>query len=169
MEPIQATGTRLERLRELFDLDAETGVLRWKVRPHTRINVGDVAGNKHPDGYRRVMVNKTGIQAHRVVFALVHGYFPLQVDHINGIRDDNRPQNLRAATPSENSRNRRRQANNKSGVKGVSWHARYSKWRAAVHVDGRRHHVGYFNDLDTAAAAVRTFREAHHKEFCRHA
>lgn len=162
----------LDRLREVFDLDEATGVLRWRAKPSRfarSIKVGDVAGgspNSH--GYLHVQLDGKQLKVHRVVFALANGFWPEQVDHVNGVKTDNRPDNLRAATNAENGCNVGLRADNASGFKGVSWHKRDSKWRAQCRVDGRKHHVGYFTDKDAAAAAVQTFREKHHKEFARH-
>ena len=160
----------IERLREVFGLDPETGVLRWRVKSssYSRIEVGDLAGSPDSKGYLRVKLDGTRLLAHRVVFAMTHGYWPEYVDHVNGVETDNRPSNLRAANPLENSRNRRKSVANTSGVKGVTWHKRCSKWQATCKVNDRWHHLGLFTDLDAAAASVRAFREQHHGDFARH-
>jgi hypothetical protein len=78
----------------------------------------------------------------------------MEVDHRNGDGLDNRKSNLRLATHAENSRNRRLQCNNTSGVRGVHWSTRKQKWRARIKVDNRYIELGCFEDL-TEAAAVR--------------
>ncbi len=167
MTPTKAEPS-IERLRELLELDEATGVLHWKmVRPGAKS--GGVAGCKLPTGYLQVKVDGKKLQAHRVVFALVHGHFPRLVDHINGVRHDNRPANLRAASYAENNWNYRIPSTNTSGVKGVYWNGRWKKWQATVRVNGRRISVGYFSDLQIASKAINSFREEHHKEFARHA
>ncbi|MCH6546434.1 MAG: HNH endonuclease, partial [Deltaproteobacteria bacterium] len=65
---------------------------------------------------------------HRTVFYLSHGYLPEQIDHINGIRSDNRIDNLRGANDCTNAYNRGLQSNNTSGVKGVCWYKSRDKW-----------------------------------------
>jgi len=79
------------------------------------------------------------------------------VDHINGDTLDNRKQNLRIATPLQNARNKKRAKNNTSGFKGVEWDPRRSKWRAAIVVQGRRRHLGHFDD---AREASKRYEEA---------
>ena len=158
----------IEQLRELFDLDYVTGVLRWRVGPTSRVKAGSVAGGNNQDGYPVVTVNRKKIKAHRIVFAIVNGYFPEQVDHINGVRDDNRPANLRAATQLQNNQNRRTREDSSSGIKGVCWNSRASKWEARVRANGKNNYLGLFYDVVEAKKVVCAFREQNHKEFARH-
>lgn len=79
------------------------------------------------------------------------------VDHINGDTLDNRKQNLRIATPLQNARNKKLAKNNTSGFKGVEWESRRSKWLASIRVEGKRRHLGYFDD---AMAAAETYEAA---------
>lgn len=157
----------IERLRELFDLDADSGSLRWRFSKGTA-KAGDVAGSVNSNGRLVVTVDRKAIGAHRVVFALVHGCLPELVDHIDGDPLNNRPSNLRVATRQQNGQNARISSRNRSGVKGVTWSAARSKWRADCTSNGRLCHVGLFNTIEEADRAVRLFREQHHKEFARH-
>lgn len=91
----------------------------------------------------------------------------LEVDHRDGNGLDCRRENIRPATPSQNSCNRKRRSDNKSGFKGVYWHSSIDKWVAEIAVSGRKQRLGCFvNKLDAAAAyaaaAVRL-----HGEFAR--
>jgi hypothetical protein len=150
-------------LRECLDYDPTTGALTWRVRPRehfrsdniwAKINTqwaGRTAGNLSNKGYLRIRVTFAGVgwavRAHRVAWALVTGAWPKnQIDHRNGIRDDNRLNNLREATASENQHNLARSARNTSGYPGVYWDKNKGKWRAAIRL--RRRHVGLgcFND-----------------------
>ena len=103
-----------------------------------------------------------------VVFAMAHGYWPESVDHINGIKTDNRLANLRAANHAENMQNSRLRSDNTSGFKGVTWDQRAGKWQAQVHMNGRCKFLGYFDKVEVAAAKASAYREQHHKEFARH-
>lgn len=88
---------------------------------------------------------------HRVIIGAEPG---MRVDHINGDTLDNRRANLRTCTPAENNRNRRiRRADNTSGYKGVSWHAKRGKWHAHIRHEGRLRHLGYFDNPIGAAHA----------------
>jgi hypothetical protein len=104
------------------------------------------------DGYR--VVSPRSFKAHRIVWAMTYGYWPgHQIDHINGVRNDNRLCNLREATVAQNQQNQRASPRNASGYPGVSWHKRIGKWEAHITVDGRRHHLGLFDTAREAYAA----------------
>ena len=100
-----------ERLREVLAYDPDTGVFTWKARtsPFSRVNVGDVAGNLRRDGYIEICVDGRKHQSHRLAWLYVYGEWPAdQIDHINGIRTDNRIANLREANNAENHHNLRK-------------------------------------------------------------
>lgn len=158
----------IERLRELFALDEKTGALRWRVSPARNVKAGSIAGGSKGGGYLAVKVDRKKTPVHRIVFAMVNGYLPEQVDHINGVRDDNRPCNLRAATCLQNNQNRRIRKDSSSGIKGVCWNSRIKKWQAGVRANGKWNYLGVFADPVKAGEVVRAFRELHHKEFARH-
>lgn len=90
-----------------------------------------------------------------------------QVDHINGNGLDNRRANLRACTNAENQRNRGRSANNKSGYKGVRWHAASRRWRAQIVSDGQQRTLGHFYSPEAAARAYDRAARQLHGEFAR--
>ncbi|MFC0666224.1 HNH endonuclease [Azotobacter chroococcum] len=142
------------RLRELFDYNAETGVFIRKVRTTNNVKVGQVAGCIRPDGYLGIYVDNQSYQAHRLAWLYVHGRWPDgQIDHINGIRTDNRIANLRDVSHVENGRNQRLARNNTSGVNGIHWFKRRNKWRVEITVDRKKRHIGYFENLEDAVAA----------------
>ncbi len=89
-------------------------------------------------------------------------------DHINGDTLDNRRENLRLATASQNAMNRRPRSDNKSGVRGVCWDKRYQKWEAYVKVDGKQKKIGRFVSIEQAAEAVAQARAEMHGRFARH-
>jgi hypothetical protein len=100
---------------------------------------------------------------HREILGLSHGD-PRRVDHIDGNRLNNRRSNLRIATPGENQQNRRLNANNTSGYRGVMWDRINQKWRAKAQLNGRSYHLGEYDAVEEAAAAAAAFR-AHHMPF----
>lgn len=157
----------IDRLRDLFDVDAEAGVIRWRASG-IRAKAGAIAGGLSGRGYCYVGVDGLKLKVHRIVFALVHGYWPVCVDHINGIKTDNRPENLRDATHAENMRNSKLRKDNTSGFKGVTWDARAAKWQAQAHINGRCKFLGYFTEASEAAEVAARFRSQHHMEFARH-
>lgn len=139
----------------MFDelrLDPETGYLYWNMEGAKRH--GKRAGCLNQYGYRKVGVRGKLYLEHRVVWLKTYGEWPsATIDHINGIYDDNRPANLRLASMLDQSRNRSRQANNTSGVHGVTWHKQCGRWQAAIRIKGRYIHIGLFDDLEEAAKA----------------
>lgn len=158
-------------VRSAFSYDPDTGVLKWKIREGPFVAVGKVAGSVTSCGYVAVGFGGENYQAHRLVWLHFYGVDPGddEIDHRNLCKADNSIKNLRRSSRSENFRNVGLRRDNKSGVKGVSWSARHSKWQARVSYDGARQHIGFFEDLDAAGAAVRAVREAQHGEFARHA
>lgn len=101
---------------------------------------------------------------HRVVAGASAGQY---VDHINGDSLDNRRENLRVCTNSQNAMNRGKQVNNRSGFKGVSWNKKAGCWQAWIQVRGKRMWLGDFADKrDAAAAYDRAAREMHQDFAC---
>jgi hypothetical protein len=158
----------IDRLREVFALDESTGVLRWNIQKK-RVRFGDVAGGISGRGYVYVGLDGLRLKAHRIVFAMVHGCWPDRVDHINGIKTDNRPENLRAATHAQNMQNAKTRSDNTSGFKGVTWDKRAKRWQAQISVAGRCKFLGYYDDAKEAAEVAREARIKQHREFARHA
>ena len=152
-------------LHELFTY--KNGALYWRVSRGNQIKAGAPAG-WDDKVYVRVMINNVAHLAHRVIYLMHHGFLPAFVDHRNGDTRDNRVENLRAASRSDNNRNRKINGNNLSGVKGVHWDAPRKKWKAQLTIDGKQKYLGLFESLEAAAAAVQKLREENHGEFARH-
>lgn len=84
----------------------------------------------------------------------------MEVDHINNDTLDNTQQNLRTVTSAENHQNRLgAQYNSRTGIRGVSWNKRKRKWQAALKVENRRMHLGYFIKLSDAESEVKNARK----------
>jgi hypothetical protein len=96
-----------------------------------------------------------------------HGYSPDVIDHINGDTFDNKIENLRECSKSQNQQNRKIDTNNLSGVKGVGWCKKKNKWRARIIVDGKEHHIGFFDDLQDAKKVMNLKRIELHGIFAR--
>ena len=141
------------RLKELLHYDPETGVFTWAVR-RNGIRNGGVAGGLDAKGYRKIGVDGRLYLAHRLAWLYVHGVWPqAQMDHRNGVHDDNRISNLREATNAQNSQNRALHANNTSGFPGVTWFWQRRKWMSQITFDGKRKGLGYFDDPEEAHEA----------------
>lgn len=157
-----------EYLRSLFDYDAKTGSLLWKVSRGRRAKIGCPAGYKAPGRYVNIRLDGKVLYAHRLIWIWHGRELPEILDHINCDMHDNRIENLRAATHSQSQCNQRRKCTNTSGVKGVSWNKRLKKWYARVHIDNRVMALGLFKDLKEAASVVEEARRQYHGEFARH-
>ena len=138
---------------EVISYNEITGVLsRLKIAPNAP--VGPCGLSRNSSGYLQVRYNGIKYAQHRIIWKIMTGHWPRgQVDHINGVRTDNRWENLREVSGGENSKNRRNQVNNKSGIPGISWCKRSDRWLARISVEGARVHLGYFDTLLQAATA----------------
>lgn len=155
----------IEELRQSLHYDPSTGALSWveSKRGRRRKQVGHIT----TDGYHGVWVNGVRLKAHRVAFAHYYGRWPDgEIDHINGIKTDNRIENIREADRAENEHNKRVLPYNRTGVKGVSFYR--GRYDARAKCRGKEHRFGSFATLQEAAEAVRLGRERLHGEFCSH-
>lgn len=158
----------ITRLRECLSYDPESGILKWKVN-HAGVRTGDEAGGLMDKGYINVMVDQKVYKAHIAAFMIYFGRRPSgQIDHINGVRSDNRLCNLRESTQSQNQFNAKRRIDNTSGVKGVFWHKQSGKWTAQITTNGKRRTIGRFLDFESAVNARKNAAIIEHKEFARH-
>lgn len=108
------------KLKELLEYDPISGVFRRKINIGGA-KIGDIAGTDNGDGYMKIRVAGKSYKAHRLAWLYVMGRWPKNdIDHINGVRCDNRIINLREATRAENKQNTRKaNSNNRTGLLGV--------------------------------------------------
>jgi hypothetical protein len=140
-----------ERLKEVLCYNPMTGVFtRAKAVKQTKI--GDIAGSRNTKGYLHIMIDNKFYTAHRMAFLYMLGYFPeSDVDHKNGVRDDNRWCNLRSVSRSCNMQNCKIRSSNWSGFNGVTWSARDKKWRSQITISDRHIYLGSHDDKISAA------------------
>lgn len=140
------------------------GKLYWKkvAHPNKQYLVGKEVGSIHSTGYRHVTWQGKVHKVHRLIFLLEHGYLPKEIDHINSNRQDNRLENLRDVTRSENQCNRFVLKNNTSGYGGVSWHKKSKAWVVRLMKNGKTKIIGYFKDLELAGLASAEARSLYH-------
>lgn len=157
-------------LNKLLRYDATTGKLFWKWRHPSVFDGCEIktkswnnrfAGKEaltalEAYGYKHGHILKIKLKAHRVVWAMLHGCWPVgEIDHINGNPADNRIGNLRDVSHSDNLKNRKISKNNTSGVVGVYWRKDRMKWRACIEANGVQMHLGTFDTRDEAVEARR--------------
>lgn len=153
-----------ERLHEVLNYDIETGHFTWRITRPKAI-AGRRAGGLRPNGYILLRVDYRFDTAHRLAVLWMTGAWPKHpqvVDHINGVRSDNRWINLRCVEPFVNSQNRRgAQSNNKVGLLGVRQYVtrkRGVEFTAAINVRGRVTKLGIFPTAADAHAAYMSAR-----------
>ena len=155
----------IEELRQLFQYDAETGIVYWAIRPKNRKRIGDAVGHLCKSGYLSTRAGGRAYRLHQIIWAIYYGEWPLtDIDHANGDRADNRIANLRMASRSQNLANARAKGNNK---KGTSWDSRNGMWRARITVNYKEMWLGYFQTEKEAHAAYMTAAIKHFGEFAR--
>lgn len=149
--------------------DHKDGHLYWKkvMRFNKQYLVGREVGSIHKTGYRHVTWMGKIHKVHRLIFLLEHGYLPKEIDHINGDRQDNRIENLREVTRSENQFNKAMCSNNTSGFRGVNWHKHSKSWVVRVCTKGKTKILGYFKDLELAGLVADEARNLYHGKFAK--
>ena len=160
-----ATDLTAERLRHVLHYDRATGFFVWRVRTSNRIKVGSVAGAPHNAGYVQIYIDGENHLAHRLAWLYVHGTWPEnQIDHRNGIRSDNRFDNLRDTTPAMNMENLRRAStrNKTCGLLGASWSKKDRVWTAHITIAGKSTYIGAFSTAEAAHEAYKVAKRINH-------
>ena len=173
----------IDVLEQVLEYHHESGKFYWKTRPiemfehlkhpsayfnsWNKVNAGKEAFTaKEKHGYKHGTVFGIPVKAHIIAFMLYHKRLPdMQIDHINGLRDDNRICNLREAERCQNIQNQKIRPDNKSGYKGVIWSKEKQKFRVEIQARGKRFNLGYFLTAERAALAYNKAAKELHNEF----
>lgn len=152
-----------EFIKTVLDYNRESGKFTWLTNCRGRNDrIGSNAGTKNAGGYIVIKLNGKLHYAHRLAWLFIYGVLPpAEIDHINGVKDDNRIDNLRAVNHSENSKNKLMNASNTSGVAGVTLCAKTNKWRAQITANGKRIITRRFSSFDDAVSARKDLEKKH--------
>jgi hypothetical protein len=159
-----------EELLIYLRYEPSTGLFTWRAHPQ-RSRVGQLAGTTNKQGYVIITINKKLYKAHRLAFLFMTGEFPnsnLQVDHIDGVCDNNRWCNLRIATAAQNQHNSKIAINNSTGVKGVSFNKRTNKYAVDVRLNKQHNYLGEYATLDEASKVAKSARLQLHGNFAKY-
>lgn len=172
---LSAEALTVDRVREALEYDPATGIFTWrpraiesfKSRHHGKIwNVryaGKTAGSVDGNGYVSIRIDGGHFKAHRLAWMLTHGVKPAgEVDHINGVKTDNRICNLRDVPKAVNMQNIR-SARSACGLLGVHLHKPLGKWLAQISIGGVKKHIGVFATPEEAHAAYVAAKRQYHE------
>lgn len=171
----------VDELIKLISYDPSSGKLYWLSRPvedfpcertgnawNARFSGKPAISAPHSNGYLAGTIKYGKFLAHRVAWALHYGEWPEgQIDHVNGVKTDNRIVNLRLASACQNMQNVGAKARNTSGFKGVTWDKSREKWQAAIRVNCKTKHIGRYSNPEAAYAAYCRAAHKYHGEFAR--
>ncbi len=159
----------LERLKSLLTLEEDRGVFLNKV-DRGRYKKGQEAGYT-VEGYTYITIDRKAYPAHHLVWMWFYGELPKvghDLDHINMQRNDNRVENLRLVTRSQNMYNTNAHKDNPSGIKNVSFRKDTGKWSVRVSVSGKYKSFGSYDDKELAELVAHEVREKYHGEHVCH-
>lgn len=151
-----------KRLKSVIHYDPKTGIFTWiKSSPGTAC--GAIAGDKTSNGYWRICVDYTRTHAHRLAWLYMTGKFPPNdIDHINGIRTDNRFCNLRAVSRSVNLQNQREAKSHNKSTGIIGAYGNGNGFISRIRVNGKDRYLGYFKTAKEANAAyIKAKRKFH--------
>jgi hypothetical protein len=163
------SGPSAEEVKRALTYDPETGVFtrRTVLSFNPKSSLGKPLGTLQRNGYLGIRVGDKVYRSHRLAWFYMHGVWPKEIDHVNGVKTDNRIANLREASRSQNMANAPLQKNNASGVKGVHFDKANGRWMAYMQVNGRFKNLGRFDDRQQAIAARQVAAKRVFGEFAR--
>lgn len=143
-------------LNKMFRYDEQSGKLYRRISVNYNAQAGDEVGCKDTYGYLQAWVDGNLCKVHRVIWKMVYGVDPNQIDHIDGNPSNNRTENLRSVSQNENLKNSKIHKYNTSGTTGVRYYKPRKKWNARININSESKHLGYFSDKQDAISARKT-------------
>lgn len=165
------TKLSIERLREVLDYDPQTGVLKWRFRTSPNAKLDEPAGTIGKHGYRKIRLDDRHYPSSHLAWFHYYGVVPAGIiDHANGDKTDDRIENLRLATASQNAQNVGVRRNSSTGLKGATRFdspRNLKKFRANIRVNKKRIHLGQFHTAEEAHEAYSEAARKYHGEFAK--
>ena len=156
-----------KQLQEMLDYDKDTGIFKWK--DNVKGVGGKIAGYTNSKGYVFIRIKNKLYRAHRLAWIYEYGEISdKEIDHIDNNPNNNKINNLRLCTSSENKQNMKKRKDNTSGVKGLHWYKAYNKWQVNLTKNKKTKCYGYFDDLFEACCVLFSNRNSLHGEFANH-
>lgn len=149
----------LQKLKELFYY--QDGNLVWKIDRSDKVKKGKIAGCLRKNGYISIKHDNKTYLAHRLIFLYHYNYLPKFIDHINNNPSDNKIENLRECTVTQNMYNRIKYGNHK--YKGV--YKVYNKFKVQIMDNGNLKYLGLYNTEDEAALVYNNYAKNIFGEF----
>jgi hypothetical protein len=128
--------------------------------------INQMAGCLHRTGYKNIQIKRRQYPAHRLIFLYHNGYLPKTIDHVDRNKSNNKIENLREVTGSENALNTKKYKTNTSGYKGVSWSKNAKKWAAQIVVNKKRIYLGLHDTAELAYEAYCNYCKNNLKIYC---
>jgi len=150
-------------IKEYLSYDSETGLFTW-IKSYRNQHIGKKVGSYDKDGYLQIKFKRKAYRAHRLAWMYVYGKFPdSQLDHIDGVRDNNAISNLREVTFSENSQNQRNSHSDSTyGMLGIDYNKSKKRFRARIMIQGKRITLGGFSTAEQAFEAYLEAKQKYH-------
>ena len=152
-----------ENLLDIFEY--KDGELYFKKRLGSRTKMNEPSGNIYNTGYKRVHLLGKKYYIHRLIWLYHNGYMPEFIDHIDGNKLNNKIENLRACSKSQNGFNQKPRKNNTSGVKNLYWSSHFKKWLVKLQINNVVKHIGYFVDKELAELVAIEAMDKFHGNF----
>lgn len=161
---MKLTDLTAEELKSVLHYDPETGVFTRLGGPRK----GKAAGSVDSWGHRQIRIYGRLYTAGRPAWLYMTGEWPSEeVDHENVLPADDRWENLRLASHSENVCNQQRRCDNTSGHKGVYWHGSSGMWQASIGKGNKLIYLGLFKTKEEAIRVRLAAVEKMHGDFAR--
>ena len=161
----KASNLLHSRLLELLEYNPDSGIFTWKSArgPHAK---GSAAGNIQSNGYCQIRIDYKLFLSHRLAWFYCFTEWPeYLIDHIDGNPSNNKLDNLREATQSQNMQNTGLLRTNSSGFRGVSYVKSRNKYEAYISIDNKKKNLGHFNTAEEASIAYLNAANQVRKEY----